>query len=107
MEYPVKVCEKYVDFCIRPRRLLPGKLRKKNLWNNIKLIESMPLRKKKRDSGLTEEESAERAALHREYVEAFRANLSDILENTTVRRPDGSEEKLRNRKKDAEEQAKK
>ena len=56
---------------------------------------------------MTEEESAERAALHREYVEAFRANLSDILENTTVRRPDGSEEKLRNRKKDAEEQAKK
>ncbi len=64
------------------------------------------LAQKKRDSGLTEEESAERAALHREYVEAFRANLSDILENTTVRRPDGSEEKLRNRKKDVEEQEK-
>lgn len=107
MGYPVKVCEKYVGFCIRPPQAAAGKITKEEFMEQHKIDRINALAQKKRDSGLTEEESAERAALHREYVEAFRANLSDILENTTVRRPDGSEEKLRNRKKDAEEQAKK
>ena len=61
------------------------------------------LAQKKRTEGLTAEEDAERFALHREYAAAFRASLGSILDHTTVRRPDGSEEKLRERKKQTSE----
>ncbi|MBE6670489.1 MAG: DUF896 domain-containing protein [Ruminococcaceae bacterium] len=44
--------------------------------------------------GLTEEEAAERKQLHKEYIEAYRANLRGILENTYIQRPDGTREKL-------------
>ena len=44
--------------------------------------------------GLTEEEAAERKQLHEEYIEAYRANLRGILENTYIQRPDGTREKL-------------
>lgn len=61
------------------------------------------LAQKKRTEGLTAEGDAERSALHREYAAAFRASLGSILDHTTVRRPDGSEEKLRERKKQTSE----
>ena len=61
------------------------------------------LAQKKRTEGLAAEEDAERSALHREYAAAFRASLGSILDHTTVRRPDGSEEKLRERKKQTSE----
>ncbi len=44
--------------------------------------------------GLTVEEAAERKQLHKEYIEAYRANLRGILENTYIQRPDGTREKL-------------
>lgn len=50
--------------------------------------------------GLTEEEAAERKQLHKEYIEAYRASLRGILDNTYIQRPDGTREKLT--KKDKE-----
>ncbi|MBR6952011.1 MAG: DUF896 domain-containing protein [Oscillospiraceae bacterium] len=54
-------------------------------------------RKKKNGEPLTEEETAEQAALRREYVEEFRRGTIATLENTYLQRPDGTKEKLRRR----------
>jgi len=43
---------------------------------------------------LTEAETLERAELRTEYIEEFRAGFKAQLENTVIRRPDGTEEKL-------------
>ncbi len=58
------------------------------------------LAKKAKTEGLTEAETAEREQLRNEYRAAFRASLTGIMDNTVIRRPDGSEEKVR-RKPDA------
>lgn len=47
------------------------------------------LAKKKRETGLTPEETAEREELKRLYVEAFRQSLIGNLENTYIIGPDG------------------
>ena len=52
-------------------------------------------RKAKTPEGLTERETAERAALRREYVDAVLGNLQGQLDNTYIQRPNGSREKLR------------
>lgn len=39
---------------------------------------------------LTEEEAAERKALHREYIDGFRANMEAILQNISIQEADGS-----------------
>lgn len=39
---------------------------------------------------LTAEEQKERQALREEYLQAIRGNMRQLLENTTVERPDGS-----------------
>lgn len=52
-------------------------------------------RKAKTPEGLTPEETAERAALRQEYVEAVRKNLSAQLNNTVVVTPDGKRHPLR------------
>ena len=52
-------------------------------------------RKLKTPEGLTPEESAERQALHREYLAAIRANLTAQLDNTVIQYPDGTRKKLR------------
>ncbi len=44
---------------------------------------------------LTEEEQAERETLRKEYLAQFRANFKGILDNTTIKRPDGSVEPLK------------
>jgi uncharacterized protein YnzC (UPF0291/DUF896 family) len=44
---------------------------------------------------LTEEETAERNALRREYIDSFKASLTGILDNTVVQNPDGSKYKLK------------
>ncbi len=44
---------------------------------------------------LTEEEQAERDTLRKEYLAQFRANFKGILDNTTIKRPDGSVEPLK------------
>lgn len=46
---------------------------------------------------LTEEETAERTVLRKEYIEEWRRSTIDILENTYVQTPDGKKHKLRRR----------
>lgn len=48
------------------------------------------LARKKKTVGLTPAEEAEQAALRKEYIEGFRANMLAVLENTVIQRPDGS-----------------
>lgn len=43
---------------------------------------------------LTEEEQKERAALRREYIDAYKASLTGILDNTYIQEPDGTKYKL-------------
>lgn len=47
------------------------------------------LARKKRETGLTPEETAEREELKKKYVESFRESLVGDLENTYVIGPDG------------------
>lgn len=54
-------------------------------------------RKAKTPEGLTPEETAERDALRREYVQAVRANLEAQLSNTYIQQPDGTRRKLEKR----------
>ena len=51
-------------------------------------------KKRKGPEGLTPEEEAERAALHREYIDDHKQQLIAHLENTYVQYPDGSRRKL-------------
>ena len=51
-------------------------------------------KKAKSPEGLTPEEEAERAALRREYVAAYRESLVAQLENTVIVEPDGTRHKL-------------
>ena len=55
---------------------------------------------KKYKSGvpLTDEELAERDALRKEYVAAFRESLRSQLENTYIQTPDGRRTKLQPKK---------
>ncbi len=48
------------------------------------------LARKKKEVGLTEEELKERDALRREYIDGFKANFKDILDNTVIQQPDGT-----------------
>ncbi len=52
------------------------------------------LARKAKTVGLTEEETAERDALRREYIDSFKASLVGQLDNTYILRPDGTKEKL-------------
>ena len=52
-------------------------------------------RKLRTPEGLTDAESAERQALHQEYLAAIRANLTAQLENTVIQYPDGTRKKLK------------
>lgn len=47
---------------------------------------------------LTEEEIKERDVLRKEYLAQFRANFRGILDNTSIKRPDGSVEPLQKKK---------
>ena len=47
-----------------------------------------------RERELTEEETAERAALRRIYIDSVKANLVGQLDNTYILRPDGSKKKI-------------
>ena len=44
---------------------------------------------------LTPKEKEEQAALRREYINEFRLSLGGILDNTVIKRPDGSVEPLK------------
>ena len=47
---------------------------------------------------LTPEEKAEQAALRKEYIDEFRLSLGGILDNTVIKRPDGSVERVKDKK---------
>ena len=51
-------------------------------------------KKAKTPQGLTAEETAERDALRREYIDAYRHSLTAQLENTYIQYPDGTRRKL-------------
>ncbi len=55
------------------------------------------LARKARETGLTPEETMERNRLRLEYIEAFRKNLTDQLENTYIVEEDGTKHKLKKR----------
>ena len=44
---------------------------------------------------LTAEEEQERAALRKEYIDAYRESLRAQLDNLVIERPDGTREKLK------------
>lgn len=56
------------------------------------------LAKKSKTEGLSEEEKTEQVALRKEYIAEFRAQFTGILENTVIQYPDGSWERLEDRK---------
>lgn len=55
-------------------------------------------KKRKGPEGLSPEEEAERAALHREYIDAHKQQLIAHLENTYVQYPDGRKVKIQKKK---------
>ena len=65
----------------------------------VKIDRINELARKKKEVGLSEEELAEQAALRAEYIREFRAQFGSVLENTVIQYPDGSREKLPDRKK--------
>ena len=52
------------------------------------------LAKKQKSEGLTEQEIQEREELRKEYIKQFRAGMTDILDNTYIKKPDGTLKKL-------------
>lgn len=56
------------------------------------------LARKKKTVGLTQAEVEEQAVLRREYIDGFKANLKDILDNTMIQRPDGSKTPLKQKR---------
>lgn len=53
------------------------------------------LGRKKKAEGLTEEEAAERAELHQQYITEWREQTRAMLDNVVIQRPDGSREPLK------------
>ena len=53
------------------------------------------LARKHKAEGLTDEEKEERAALRKEYLEGFRANMKSVLESIQVQEADGSRHPLK------------
>lgn len=52
------------------------------------------LARKMKTEGLTEAEKAEQAALRREYLDGFRANMEAVLAGVVIQHPDGTRQKL-------------
>ena len=57
------------------------------------------LARKSKTEELTPEEKAEQKKLREEYILDFRASLRGILDNTSIQRPDGTKEALKDKKK--------
>ena len=55
------------------------------------------LAKKAKTEGLTAEETAERDALRKEYIEAYRKNLRGTLENIRIVDEQGNQHQLKKR----------
>jgi len=52
------------------------------------------LAKKQKKQGLTEQELQERDNLRKEYLKQFRAGMTNILENTYLKKEEGTLKKL-------------
>ena len=61
--------------------------------NKIKRINQLTSIARQRE--LTESEKAERETLRREYIEAYKRSLTDILDNTSILYQDGTKKKLK------------
>ena len=61
----------------------------------VKLDRINFLAKKSKTEGLTESEKNEQSILRKEFLAEYRASFGGILENTYIKRPDGSKEKLK------------
>ena len=59
---------------------------------NIRINE---LAKKNKNGTLTEEEAAERAILHQEYINDIRRSFGAMLDNTVIEYPDGTRKSLK------------
>ena len=57
------------------------------------------LAKIKKERELTPEEAKEQKELREEYIAGFRASLRGTLDNTVIKHPDGSIERVADRKK--------
>lgn len=57
------------------------------------------LARKAKTEPLTPEETEERAALRREYIDGYKKSLERELDSTYLLRPDGTKEKLNKKKK--------
>ncbi len=61
---------------------------------NSKLQRINELARIKKDRELTAEETAERDALRKEYLDEWRKGAIEVLENTYIQTPDGKKHKL-------------
>ncbi len=66
------------------------------MTDRLKRINELAAIAKERE--LTPEEIKERDTLRKEYLAQFRANFRGILDNTSIKRPDGSVEPLQKKK---------
>lgn len=57
------------------------------------------LARKSKSDGLTDDEKTEQAALRAEYIAEVRLSLRGTLDNSVISRPDGSLERVADRKK--------
>ena len=53
----------------------------------------------KKERPLTPDEEAEKSILYKEYISEIRASFGATLDNTIIRRPDGTEERLKKENK--------
>lgn len=53
------------------------------------------LARKARETGLTEQEKEEQAALRREYIDTMKQSLRTQLDSVVIEQPDGSRRKLK------------
>ena len=61
---------------------------------NSKLQRINELARIKKERELTAEETAERDALRKEYLDEWRKGAIEVLENTDIQTPDGKQHKL-------------
>lgn len=61
---------------------------------NSKLQRINELARIKKERELTSEETAERDALRKEYLDEWRKGAIEVLENTYIQTPDGKKHKL-------------
>lgn len=66
---------------------------------NSKLQRINELARIKKDRELTAEETAERDALRKEYLDEWRKGAIEVLENTYIQTPDGKKHKLQRKDK--------